>query len=360
MSSHPDLYTPLPFARGPDMKNRFMLAPMTNHQSLPDGRLGDDELHWLEQRAKGGFGLTMTCAAHVSANGQGFPGQLGVYDDRHIPGLERLATAIRRHGSIAVAQLHHGGMRSPPDLIASQPVCPSDDDETGARALTESEIEGLIDDFIDAAYRSERAGFDGVELHGAHGYLLCEFLSPDINRRTDRFGGEIDRRADVLFYIIDGIRSRCRADFGVGVRLSPERFGLRLAEVRHVAERLVSDGKIDYLDLSLWDIFKDPEEEDFRDRNLLAWFTSLDRGRVRMGAAGKIRSAANCAWAMEQGLDFVVIGRAAILHHDFPDLAVDPDFESTGLPVTAAYLEAEGLGPAFVDYMRTWEGFVAD
>ena len=133
MSLEP-LFQPLAFSHGPAMKNRFMLAPLTNLQSHPDGRLSDDEFHWLTLRAKGGFGLTMTCAAHVQRQGQGFPGQLGIFSDDHLPGLTRLATAIKAEGSLAVVQLHHAGMRSPAELIGGQPVCASDNDEFKARA----------------------------------------------------------------------------------------------------------------------------------------------------------------------------------------------------------------------------------
>ena len=99
--AHSDLFEPLSFAHGPAMKNRFMLAPLTNLQSHPDGRLSDDEFNWLTLRAKGGFGLTMTCAAHVQQVGQGFPGQLGVFGDQHLEGLTRLAAAIKAQGSRA-------------------------------------------------------------------------------------------------------------------------------------------------------------------------------------------------------------------------------------------------------------------
>src|SRR5512139_4139385 len=130
-----DLFAPLSFVRGLGMKNRFMLAPLTNLQSRPDGRLSDDEFNWLTLRAKGGFGLTMTCAAHVQAQGQGFPGQLGIWSDFHLEGLGRLAQAIKAAGSLAVVQLHHAGMRSPAALIGTQPVCPSANAEFNARAL---------------------------------------------------------------------------------------------------------------------------------------------------------------------------------------------------------------------------------
>ncbi|MCX7586974.1 NADH:flavin oxidoreductase [Phenylobacterium sp. 58.2.17] len=355
-----DLFTPLSFQHGPAMKNRFMLAPLTNTQSHPDGTLSDDEFAWLTYRAEGGFGLTMTCAAHVQAIGQGFPGQLGVFGDQHLPGLTRLAAAIKAKGSIAALQLHHAGNRSPQELIGQAPVCPSDDPETGARALTLAEVEQLREDFIAAAVRAEKAGFDGVEIHGAHGYVLCQFLSPTLNRREDRYGGSPENRARLVFEIIDGIRARCGANFQLGLRLSPERFGLELAEIIEVARQVLAQGKIDYLDMSLWDVAKEPVEEAFQGRSLMSYFTELDRGQVRLGVAGKIMSGATARQCRADGADYVLIGRAAILHHDFPQkVAADPDFASIALPVTREHLRNERLGPAFVEYMNGWKGFVA-
>ena len=176
---------PLEFACGLTMKNRFMLAPMTNCQSHDDGALSDDEFRWLTMRAKGGFGLTMTCAAHVQKIGQGFPGQLGVYSDALLPGHTRLAEAIAAHGSLAVIQLHHAGFRSPAKLIGEVPVGPSDNEKRGCRGLTTEEVRTLRDDFIAAAVRSKKAGYHGVEIHGAHGYIVAQFISAQYNQRTD-------------------------------------------------------------------------------------------------------------------------------------------------------------------------------
>ena len=359
MSVVTDLFAPLAFARGPGMKNRFMLAPLTNCQSHDDGCLSDDEFRWLTLRAEGGFGLTMTCASHVQARGQGFPGQLGVYSERHVEGLTRLAAAIKARDSVAMMQLHHAGMRAPAGLIGETPVCPSDNAETGARALALDEVKTLVDDFVTAAVRAERAGFDGVEIHGAHGYVISQFLSPEINQRTDQYGGTPENRARLLFDIVAGVRASCRGDFLVGVRLSPERFGLRLAEISEVARQLLAGGAIDLLDLSLWDVFKEPEEADFKGRSLLSYFTGLERGRVRIGAAGKIMTADDARRVIAAGADIAIVGRAAILHHDFPQrVQADPGFKSVPLPVTAEHLRNEGLGPAFVRYMGNWKGFV--
>ena len=354
-----DAFRPLTFASGARMENRFALAPLTNLQSHENGRLSDDEYRWLTLRAAGGFGLTMTCAAHVQAIGKGFPGQLGCHSDDHLEGLSRLAAGIRAHHSLAVVQLHHAGMRSPAELIDTQPVCPSEDEETGAGALTTAEVEQLAEDFTAAAERAEQAGFDGVELHGAHGYILCQFLSPTINRRTDRYGGSPENRARIILDIIRGIRDRCRPDFLLGIRLSPERFDLRLAEIRELAALLMREGRVDFIDLSLWNVAKEPEEEEFRGRSLLSVFTELERGEVRLGAAGKLRTPADVRACLDAGTDFVLLGRAAILQHDFPErMRADAGFEPVRTPVSEEYLRSEGLGEAFIEYMSRWKGFV--
>ncbi len=355
------LFDEVTFAHGPAMANRFMLAPLTNQQSNEDGTLSEAEYRWLTMRAAGGFGLTMTCAAHVQAVGKGFSGQLGIFGDEHLEGHRRLAREIKRHHSLAIVQLHHAGNRSPKDLIGTDPVCPSDDPATGARAMSTAEVEQLVEDFVAAAVRAEQAGYDGAELHGAHGYVIAQFLSPELNQRTDRYGGSLENRSRVLFEVIDGIRARTGASFNLSVRLSPERFGLRTAEMLETYSRLVAEAKIDFVDMSLWDVTKTGVDEGFTESRLIDLFAGIDRGPVRLAVAGKLYSAADCRFALENGADFVAVGRGAILHHDFPRLvAADPAFEMRSLPVTRATLREEGLSDMFIGYMGNWKGFVAD
>ena len=354
-----DLFQPLTFSCGTILKNRFMLAPLTNTQSHTDGKLSDDEYRWLTMRAQGGFGLTMTCAAHVQAIGQGFPGQLGIFSDDHLEGLSKLASGIKSENSLAVVQLHHAGMRSPVDLIGQAPVCPSDHTDTNSVGLSSEGVKELIEDFICGAERAEKAGFDGVEIHGAHGYILAQFLSGTINQRQDEFGGCIENRMRPITAIIDGIRARCRPDFLLGLRLSPERFDVHLPDIVEVAKNVLSAGKIDFLDMSLWDSFKEPEDQAFKGRTLLSYFTELKRGNVALGIAGKLRNPEEVNQAMAADIDFVMLGRAAILHHDFPrQMKTDPNFTPIKNPVSADHLRKEGLGEAFITYMSGWKGFV--
>ncbi len=356
------LIDPLTFSHGPSMKNRFMLAPLTNQQSHEDGRISDEEYRWLTMRAKGGFGVTMTCASHVQAIGKGFPGQLGIWDDMHIPGLTRLVDTIHSYDSIAISQLHHAGMRSPAEVIGTTPVCPSDNEKTGARGLTRAEVKQLIADFIAAAKRAETAGFDGVELHGAHQYILCQFFSSDINHRDDEYGGSLENRSRILLEIIDGVRSECRKDFMLGVRLTAERFGIKLGDSVELAQRLMSGGKLDFLDMSLWDVFKEPEEEQHQGRKLISYFTELDRRNTRLGVAGKIRTPQEAEATVAAGVDFVMLGRAAMLQHDFPNRYIaDHSFKPVEMPVTRAYLKSEGISEKFQAYVEgRWPEFFAD
>ena len=350
-----DLLSPLTLSRGPSLKNRFMLAPLTNTQSFDDGRLSEEEYRWLTMRAQGGFGLTMTCASHVQAIGKGFPGQLGVFCDDHLEGLKRLSSKIKASGSVAICQIHHAGMRSPEDLIGQKPVCPSDNMEFNARALSYDEVENLRDDFIKAAIRSEQAGFDGVELHGAHGYILAQFLSPEINQRDDQYGLSLSNRSRLLYEIIDGIRSECNKDFILGVRLSPERFGLRLNEITILAEELMTSGKIDFLDMSLWDVFKEPEDEVFKGKKLISYFTELRRGNTRLGVAGSIKTPRDAEKTMAEGVDWIMLGRAGMLHHNFPKMyEADRNFTPIEIPVTEEYLINEGLSEKFIQYIEKW------
>jgi 2,4-dienoyl-CoA reductase-like NADH-dependent reductase (Old Yellow Enzyme family) len=345
--------------RGHRLKNRMILAPLTNLQSHPDGTASDDDLAWIARSASNGYSMVMTCAANIQAIGQAFPGQLGVYDDKHMPGLARMADVIKQHGSVSSIQLHHGGMRGGLNQTAT-PVGPSANAVYGARALSTDEVRILRDDFITAAKRAERAGFDGVEVHAAFGWILSQFLSPTLNQRIDQYGGSPENRARLIFEIIDGIRASAGANFQIGLRLSMERYGMRLEDIRAVADHALKAKQIDYLDLAPWDTDKIVAEGPYRGQKLLDLFTSLPRGNIPVGASGKIMSAAKAASVLAAGCDFVMIGRAAILKNDFPAQAIrDPNYQPPSLPVTEEYLRGEGLSSTFIQYMRQWDGFVA-
>ena len=344
------LFESLQFQSGPSMKNRFILAPQTTTQSNPDGTLGGGDFEYLTMRARGGFGMVITCAAHVQEDGQAWPGQLGVWSDKHVDGLSRLAVGIQREGSLAIVQLHHGGVKADEKITGKVPVSPSDEPELGAKEINE-----LVESFGDAARRAQQAGFDGVEIHAAHSYLPCRFFSAKFNRRTDEYGGSLSNRARVLFEILRNVRQSCRPDFIVGVRVSVERFGLLISEMRQIVEWLVrSDDRVDFIDFSLWECFKKPEDAELAHTSLIHHFMEIDRGKVRFIVAGQIMDPDIAVKCLNAGADGVALARASILHHDYPNLLLgNPGFTPIRRPVSDEWLLQQGLSMRFVKYLKT-------
>jgi 2,4-dienoyl-CoA reductase-like NADH-dependent reductase (Old Yellow Enzyme family) len=360
------LFEPFTLPCGATLKNRVLLAPLTNKQSNLDGSLGDAELAWLERRAQGGFSAITTCAAHVSRDGQGWPGELGFFDDTLLPGLSRLAGAINGHGALGIVQLFHGGARSPEGLIGERPWSASEstDDPANPRAATEADIDRVIADFRAGAVRAHAAGFGGVEIHGAHGYLLCQFLSATQNRRGDRWGGT-EGRPRLLRTVVAEVRAALPPDFVVGVRISPEDFGnargLDLDESLALASTLADDG-VDYVHVSLWDVARNTTKRP--DQHPIPLFREALRGHGPKGSpalvvAGKIWTRDDAERCLAQGADLVALGRSAIANPDWPTRAADPTWAPVLPPVPPAVLLDGAVSPGFVEYLRAFKGFVA-
>ncbi|MBP2562566.1 2,4-dienoyl-CoA reductase-like NADH-dependent reductase (Old Yellow Enzyme family) [Neorhizobium galegae] len=353
-----DLFKPLELLHGPAMRSRFMLAPLTNQQSEFDGTASEFDLDWIAQLSQGGYGLIQTCATTVEAGGIAFARQLGIHSDEHLPGLTKMAATIREGGGLSAVQLHHAGHRANP-LLGGVPAPASSRTLPGIKALRTEEVERIRDSFIAAAKRAELAGFNGVAVHGAFGWILSEFMSPHLNDRTDKYGGSIENRARLTIEVIEGIRRECGPDFQIGWRLSVERYGLQLEELREITADILNRELIDYLDLALWDSAQIVREGAFQGQSMLGIFTELPRRRVRVGTAGKIMSAQRVGQLMDEGCDFVLIGRAGILQRDFPlQVEKNHEYDSPKLPVTAGYLRKGGLSERFINHMRGWPSFV--
>ena len=349
---------------GKKLRNRAVVAAMTNKQSNEDGSLSDEEINWLLRRADGSFGIVTTAASHVVREGKGWDGEMGVWGDHQLQGLTRLAEGIRERGAVSLGQIFHGGMRCPQGLTGVQPVSasvnPTSDSDTGeTRALEDSEIEELVEAFAAAAARCEKAGFDGVEIHGAHGYLICQFLGLQTNRREDRWGGPLENRARFLLNIIERIRQVTSEDFLLGVRISPEynNIGVMLEDSLDLVDMLVKSG-IDYLHISCWDCFTPPTHYD-DPRMLTEIFAERLANRLPMISCGAVWSTAQAQQVMDQGADLVAVARSAIGHADWASNLGDLDYDPQRPPFTTAHLESQGLSPKFVEYMRAWKGFIA-
>lgn len=201
------------------IKNRCIMAPMSAALAHPDGTVSDELVAYLNARAEGGVGLILTEYAFVSPEGRSSEHQLSISDDTMIPGLSYLANEVHRRGAKIGLQLQHGGRRSIVRSTAPSPI-PKTMGQAMPHVLTEEEIHLLIDQFIAAAVRAKKAGFDLVEIHCAHGYLLNDFVSPSGNRRTDAFGGGIKGRSKIVTDIIRGIKAANGKDYPVSVRMN--------------------------------------------------------------------------------------------------------------------------------------------
>ena len=233
------------------LRNRVVMPAMGSGLSSPDGEITEQLIRYYEERAKGGTGLIITEFTTIDYElGRGTVNQLRIDDDRYITGFRRLAEAVQKHGARIFAQLHHAGRESNSYLTGGKQVvapsavtCAAIGEEP--RELTPAEIKEIIQKFIDGASRCKEAGVNGVELHGAHGYLINQFLSPNTNLRTDEYGGSFEKRMRFVEEIISGIKQQCGEDFPVTVRLSVDEFeegGMDIPLSRKVSKYLEKAG----------------------------------------------------------------------------------------------------------------------
>lgn len=247
-----------------ETKNRIVMTPMGIHLGNPDGSMSDETVAFYAARAKGGVGVIFTEVTIVEeSRGRGNFKQMSAAHDKHIDGLKKLADEIHKYDSKIVVQIYHPGRQGVsavngnlPMLAPSAIECQCVHQPTVA--MTTEEIEEMVENFIEAAVRVKKAGIDGVEVHGAHGYLVNQFLSPHTNHRTDKYGGNFENRLRFLEEIVTGIRERCGKDFPLVVRLSVDEFyekiglpeeGLHLEDGVKIAKRMEELG-VDAIDVS--------------------------------------------------------------------------------------------------------------
>ena len=231
------------------LKNRIVMPAMDTNYSSEDGFVTRRLMNYHVERAKGGVGLIIVEGAYVELRGKGSIRQLAVDHDNKISGLKELATAIQAHGARATLQLFHGGRQSHSSIIGTQPVSASEvfcrlTQET-PRALTVEEIQNVIEAFAEGARRAKAAGFDAVEIHGAHGYLINQFLSPLTNKRTDKYGGDVEGRTRFLLEIIELTRDKVGSDYPILCRINGDDYiegGLSLEETMKIAQALEAAG----------------------------------------------------------------------------------------------------------------------
>lgn len=237
------------------IKNRFVRSATWEGMAKDDGCCTPELAELIGELARGEVGLIISSHTFVSPEGQAGPWQLAVYDDRFIPGLSQMAAAAHDGGGAIVLQLAHAGLQAATQLTGTEAIGPSSlprANGTCCQQMTREVIDATIEAFVAAAVRARSAGFDGVQIHAAHGYLLSQFLSPFFNRRQDQFGGSTENRARIVLEILTRIRSAVGTGFPILIKMNSEDFidgGLTVEQMLQIA-RLLENAGIDAIELS--------------------------------------------------------------------------------------------------------------
>ncbi|OEC02093.1 NADH-dependent flavin oxidoreductase [Lysinibacillus sphaericus] len=314
--------TPFTFHNGVKIRNRYLMAPMTTYSANADDTVSDAEITYYRERSYG-VGAVITACAYVLPNGKGFPGQISAHSDEYILSLKRIADAIHDGGAKAILQIYHGGRQAVRDLVPNGDIVSASEtvaaDGGVARALTVEEIEEIVVAFGETTRRAIEAGFDGVEIHGANTYLLQQFFSGFTNKRTDRYGGSVEKRMTFLLEIIESV-NRAKAQYAndqfiIGYRFSPEEpeeDGITLDETVQLVNRL-ADEKLDYLHISLGDFRSKAHRYSGEKENRIKILKRIIDGRIPFIGVGSIYSPEDAKEAMETGADLLALGRELLI-----------------------------------------------
>ena len=374
------VWSPFRFNCGREIAHRFVMAPLTTDSSNQDGTVTEDELEFVRRRAAGGFRAAISSAAYVEQDGRSWQG-IGATHDGHLSGLHRLAEAMRAAGGLAILQIYDGGRIAKPELIGEQclrapsAVASLRPGAKTPRAMTANEVEGLIASFRKAASLARKAGFDGVEIHGANHYAVHQFFSPRANHRVDHWGGTLSKRMNFPLAVAQAVRDALGPKLIAGFRITPfeaEPDGYTLEDAKLLCNELAALD-LDYISVSLDDyrnsrpmretrIYSGPvEQANTPAESPITEFARVIAGRCALMASGGIKTCLDAEGAIKMGADLVAVGRAVV---------VDPEWLSkvrskreasilAGLPKDAREIgSALSIPPRMVEYLLSRPGWI--
>jgi 2,4-dienoyl-CoA reductase-like NADH-dependent reductase (Old Yellow Enzyme family) len=344
---------------GLNLKNRIVRSATAERAADENGLIMPPYLDIYDNVAMGGAGLIITGHAFVAPGGKNTPAMTGIHDDSVIPGLLRMTERVHRKPGVAVVmQISHSGRQTQYTPKGLPPMAPSAVPAPSCPApheMTEDETLNLVRKFIEAGARAQKSGFDGVQLHGAHGYLISQFVSPYTNRRTDSFGGSYENRLRFAKDIIQGVREKTGATFPVLIKWNSEDF-VEGGLTRDESERMVFD--MEAAGLSGIEIsggifesaskicrrhIKKPEDEGY----FAAFAERLKKNGLKIPVmlVGGFKSAATAENALEKGwADLISFCRPIIHDPGFPNrMAADPSHKSTCLSCNTCLRKREGV-----------------
>lgn len=338
------LFEPLVISDKLTLRNRLVMAPMTTTAGELDGSFSPEEIAYLERRAQDGIGLIMTPACYCHKSGHSFERQVGCQTDEMLGSLARCADAINRHGAASFLQIHHGGNAARSEFSGQTPLAPSAvASRRGGnelpRELTEDEIWMIVESFAKGAGRAKKAGFTGIEIHGANTYILQQFFSPFTNKRTDRWGGErvcskcnehqahdsidichrLENRSRFAREIARAVRRQVGPEYPICYRISPEEpdpDGYSTRDAIELLKMLIADG-VDMVHVSTWEygigIRNDYSQNSHPSKMIRDAFPS----HIPVIGVGSIATPIQAMRVLDDGLDLVALGRILLLNADW-------------------------------------------
>ena len=314
------LFQPFTLNNGVTVKNRLAVAPMTHFGSHADGVISDQERTFLGNRA-GDMGLFISAATLVQEGGKAFRGQPEATGENCLDNLKETAQIIQKQGAKAILQIHHGGSQAMVELNRRDKISASASEEEGAREASAAEVEELIASFAQAADLAIRAGFDGVEIHGANGYLIQQFYSAQSNRRNDQWGGSLENRMRFPLAVVDAVAAvrekHQRNDFIIGYRFSPEEAGedgLTMTETAALIDALVQK-PLQYLHVSLWEFDKKIRRGGDTAQTRMQFIHDRINGKLPLIGVGNLFTADDILVAFETGwAEFIALGKTVMIN----------------------------------------------
>ena len=306
---------------GVTIKNRLVVAPMTHFGSQADGLISDQERTFLSNRA-GDMGMFITAATLVQKDGKAFHGQPEATGEHCLDSLKETAQILQQQGAKAILQIHHGGSKAIDELLDGLDKISASASETEhAREATAEEVEVLIASYAQAADLALRAGFDGVEIHGANTYLIQQFYSAQSNRRNDQWGGSLENRMRFPLAVIDAVvavrEKHQRDDFIIGYRFSPEEpgdDGLTMTETGALIDALVQK-PLQYLHISLWEFDKKIRRGGDTAQTRMQFIHERINGKLPLIGVGNLFTADQILAAYETGwAEFIALGKTVMIN----------------------------------------------
>ena len=374
------VWSPFRFNSGQAMANRFAIAPLTTDASHEEGTATEHELEFVRRRAASGFGATISSATYVEQNGRSWQGT-GAAHDGHLPGLRRLAEAMHAAGGLAILQIYDGGRIAKPELIGEQclrapsAVASLRPGAKTPRAMTSDEVGSLIASFREAASLARKAGFDGVEIHGANHYAIHQFFSPRANHRVDHWGGTLSKRMNFPLAVAQAVRDALGPKLIAGFRVTPfeaEPDGYTLEDAKLLCNELARLD-LDYISISLDDyrksrpqretrVYNGPVEENYAPaENPITEFARVIAGRSAVMASGGIKTCKDAEGAIAMGADLVAVGRAVVVDPEWLSKVRSKNEASiiAGLPKDEREIaKALSIPPRMVEYLLSRPGWI--